>query len=254
MRIIQGDCTQKLLCLKDSEVDLIVTSPPYYNAKDYSVWPSYASYLDFLRDVFTKAYRVLKDGRMCCVNISVVIEPREHRRDSSKRIAIPFHFVNLMEDIGFVFLEDIVWVKPDGCAKNRNGGFYRSRKPIAYKPNIVNEYVFVFQKPMNGLIDDILKKCDKNLLEISKVKEDYERTNVWYIQPETKIKHPAPFPVKLSDRLIKYYSFVGDTVLDMFMGSGTTAVSAKKLNRECIGIELHSKYIDLMHTRLQNLK
>ena len=121
MRIIQGDCTQKLLCLKDSEVDLIVTSPPYYNAKDYSVWPSYASYLDFLRDVFTKAYRVLKEGRMCCVNISVVIEPREHRRDNSKRLAIPFHFVNLMEDIGFVFLEDIVWVKPDGCAKNRNG-------------------------------------------------------------------------------------------------------------------------------------
>ena len=196
-------------------------------------------------------FDVLKEGRMCVVNISAIIQPREKRSMESKRLAIPFHFVSLMEDIGFKFLEDIIWLKPEGSAKNRNGGFFNHRQPIAYKPNIVNEYVFVFQKPMSGLIDKILRKYKGEIRELSLVKDDYEKTNVWHIVPEQNSKHPAPFPVELSDKIVKYYSYVGDTVLDPFIGSGTLAVSCKKLKRNCVGFEIHKEYVDMAKNRLK---
>jgi DNA modification methylase len=85
------------------------------------------------------------------------------------------------------------------------------------------------------------------------VPDGYERTNVWHINPETASKHPAPYPVELAEKLVQYYSFVGDTVLDPYMGSGTTAVAAKKLNRSCIGFEIHSEYVDLAMTRVSSV-
>lgn len=235
-----------------NSVDLIFTSPPYFNAKEYSHYNTYNDYLDWLKEVFTECYRVIEEGRMCCVNISVVIEPRAKRSEESKRIALPFHFVNLMESIGFKFLEDIIWVKPDGSAKNRNGRFFQDRQPVQYKPNIVNEYIFVFQKPMNGLIDKIVRNYIGDIKEKSLVEDGYERTNVWCINPETKSKHPAPFPLELSDKIIKYYSYVNDTVLDPFMGSGTTAVSAINMNRNYIGFEKESIYCDMANKRINN--
>ena len=105
-----------------------------------------------------------------------------------------------MEEIGFEFLEDIIWMKPDGSAPNRNGGFYRHRKPIAYKPNIVTEYILVFKKPAPFLIDKVIKNE-------SLVADGYERTNVWQFNPDTSNWHPAPFPEALAERVIKYYSF-----------------------------------------------
>lgn len=190
---------------------------------------------------------------MCVVNISTIIQPRISRNHESRRIPLPFHFVNIMEDIGFKFLEDIIWVKPEGSAKNRNGGFLRHRQPVAYKPNVINEYIFVFQKPMKGLIDKIVRSYTGEIKEKSLVEDGYERTNVWYMNQETKSKHPAPFPKELSDKLIKYYSYVGDTVLDPFMGSGTTALSCKTMNRNYIGFEIHEKYINIANDRLNKI-
>lgn len=253
-KIYNEDCLRGIERLDENSVDLIITSPPYYNVKKYSQWETYDSYLLFLKNVFSKCFKVLKEGRMCCVNISVVIEPRAKRSEESKRIPIPFHFVNLMEDIGFKFLEDIIWVKPEGSVKNRNGGFYRHRQPVAYKPNIVNEYIFVFQKPMNGLIDKIVRSYKGNIKEKSLVKGEYDRTNVWYINPQTTSEHPAPFPKELSDRLIQYYSYVDDIILDPFMGSGTVAVSSIQFNRNYIGFEIHQKYCNLAEQRIYNFK
>lgn len=235
--------------LEDNSIDLVVTSPPYYNAKEYSHWNSYNEFLDWLKNVFALTYTKLKEGRMCCVNLSVIIEPRAKRNAESKRIPLPFHFVNLMEEIGFKFLEDIIWVKPEGAAKNRNGGFYRHRQPVAYKPNIVNEYIFVFQKPSPYLIDKIVRSYNGKRKEMSLVDDGYERSNVWYINPETKSKHLAPYPEKLCERLIKYYSYCGDVVLDMFMGSGTTAQASKANNRKYIGFEVNKEYYALAKKR-----
>jgi DNA modification methylase len=247
-KVYHMNCLEGLKQLKESneKIDLVVTSPPYFNARDYSTWATYEDYLVFLTDVFTLAYEVLKDGRMCAVNISVIIQPREKRNDESKRIALPFHFVNLMENIGFKFLEDIIWIKPEGASKNRNGRFFQDRQPVQYKPNIVNEYIFVFQKPMKGLIDKVLKTYKGEIKERSLVSGDYDRSNVWYINPKTNSKHPAPYPVELPEKIIKYYSYVGDVVVDPFSGEGNTFVACKKSERDFIGFEIHQKYIDLM--------
>lgn len=246
-KIYNMDCMDGIQLLDDNSIDLIVTSPPYYNAKEYSHWENYDNFLDWLGKIFTLAYQKLKKGRMCCVNLSVIIEPRVKRSAESKRIPLPFHFVNLMENIGFKFLEDIIWVKPEGAAKNRNGGFYRHRQPVAYKPNVVNEYVLVFQKPAPYLIDKILRSYKGETKYKSLVNDDYERSNVWYINPKTQSKHLAPFPDGLCDRLIKYYSYCGDIVLDMFMGSGTTAKVAKINDRKYIGFEINKTYYELAY-------
>ena len=248
-----GNCLEYMRTLEDESIDLIVTSPPYFNVKEYSHWETYNDYLKWLKDVFSEVYRVTKQGRMCCVNISTIIEPRAKRSEESKRIALPFHFVNIMEKIGFKFLEDIIWLKPEGAAKNRNGGFYQHRQPVAYKPNVVNEYIFVFQKPAPFLIDKIVRNYKGERKEKSLVHGDYERSNVWVINPETNSKHPAAYPEKLCDNLIKYYSYIGDTVLDPFMGSGTTGIACINTNRRFIGIELDEGYFNIAKQRIDEV-
>ncbi len=247
--LYHGDAEEGLRSLT-TRVQLTVTSPPYFNVKEYVSYESYTAYLDTLRRIFTLVYERTDDGRVCCVNISNILIPRVSRAHESKRIPLAFHFVGLMESIGWKFLEDILWIKPEGAAKNRNGGFFQHRQPLAYKPNTVNEYILVFQKPSPKLIDAIVRRYDAYTADASKVGADYERSNVWHINPETRSKHPAPYPVALVDRLIRYYSYVGDVVLDPFLGSGTTAVAAKHLRRHYIGYELHAEYIAMSEKRL----
>jgi len=252
-KIIHENCLTGLKNIKDESIHLTWTSPPYYNAKAYSTWEKYEDYLEFLRDVFSEVYRVTLPGRMCAVNLSPVIVQRESRAHESKRLAIPFHFFSIMEEMGWKYIDDIVWVKPEGAAINRNGGFFQHRKPVAYKPNIVSETIFIFQKPSNFLIDKIVRSYNDDVLEKSLVHGSYERSNVWQINPETKSKHLAPYPEKLSDNIVKYYSFHGDNVLDPFLGSGTTLVSCKKLERNGIGFEIHEEYIKMSESRLNEI-
>jgi DNA modification methylase len=206
--IINSSCIEGLQTLKEAstKVHLTVTSPPYFNVKDYVNYDSYNQYLDTLETVFKLVYDITHDGRMCCVNISNILIQRESRSKESKRIPLAFHFVALMEKIGWKFIEDIIWLKPEGSAKNRNGGFFQHRQPVAYKPNIVNEYIFIFQKPSKFLIDKIVRSYNDTISQQSKVSAEYERTNVWKIQPDTKSKHPAPYPEELVNRLVNYYS------------------------------------------------
>ena len=254
IEIINEDCLIGLKKIHEVCVDLTWTSPPYYNAKSYSEWNTYQDYLDFLENVFSEIYRITKEGRMCVVNLSPVIVQRESRAHESKRLAIPFHFFSIMEKMGWKYIDDIVWVKPEGAAINRNGGFFQHRKPVAYKPNLVSETILVFQKPAKFLIDKIVRSYKDEVLEKSLVLEEYERSNVWLINPETKSKHLAPYPEKLSDNIIKYYSFYGDLILDPFLGSGTTLVSCKKYGRNGIGFEIHKEYVDMSKTRLDNVE
>lgn len=247
------DCLKGLKKLCQNSIDLVITSPPYYNARSYSHWENYQDYAEWLEDVFSLVYEKLKEGRMCCVNLSVILESRKNRNSESKRIPLPFHFVNIMENIGFKFLEDIIWVKPEGAAKNRNGRFFLDRQPVQYKPNVINEYVLVFQKPSKYLIDKIVRSYNGDIKEKSLIKDGYERSNIWFICPETKSKHPAPFPEELCDKLIKYYSYVDDIVCDPFMGSGTTAKMAKINERNYIGFEISKEYCDMIEIRTNSM-
>ena len=253
--IINSCCIKGMTAMKNAnrKIQLTITSPPYYNVKDYVAYTDYSAYLTTLKTVFTLIHEITDDGRMCCVNLSNILIQRESRNSESSRIPLVFHFVPLMEGIGWKFIEDIIWVKPEGAAKNRNGGFFQHRQPVAYKPNIINEYIFVFQKPSMYLIDKIVRGYDAVTSLNSKVDDGYERTNVWKINPETKSKHPAPYPETLVENLIRYYSFCGDLVLDPFIGSGTTAVSSYKLNRKSIGFEIHKEYIDMFEKRIKTV-
>ena len=254
-QIINSCCIEGLTKMKNNNqsVQLTVTSPPYFNVKDYIKYSNYNEYLSTLKTIFSLVFDITDDGRMCCVNLSNILIQRENRNSESKRIPLVFHFVPLMENIGWKFIEDIIWVKPEGAAKNRNGGFFQHRQPVAYKPNIINEYIFVFQKPSKFIIDKIVRNYDAIASENSKVSDGYERTNIWKINPETKSKHPAPYPEELVNKLITYYSFVGDLILDPFIGSGTTAISAYKLNRKSIGFEIHMEYIKIFEDRIKNI-
>ena len=242
-KVVCGDSLILLPKLPKDSIDLIVTSPPYFNVKEEWMFDDVDSYLKFLELIFKGCERVLKPSRMCCVNISVSIIPRLSRNTQSQRIPIPFYFVPLMVDIGFEFLEDIIWVKPEGAVFNRNGGFHVNRKPVAYKPNVVTEYIFVFKKKADFLIDKVLR-------DDSLVVGDYERTNVWVMNPETHSEHPVPFPKELPLKCIQYYSYKGDVVLDPFCGSGTTLVVAKESDRNYIGFDHKANFVAMANKRL----
>jgi DNA modification methylase len=155
---------------------------------------------------------------------------------------------------GFTFIEDIVWIKPEPSVKNRNAGFYRHRKPLAYKPNSVTEYIMIYRKTTDKLIDWNLSRYDDDTINHSLIRGNYERSNAWHINPESSDSHPAVYPEELSDKIIQYYSFKGDVVLDPFMGSGTTAVSCKKLGRKWIGFERSEEFCKIARKRIKDYK
>lgn len=245
-RLFNEDCRDTMRRMANDCLHLVLTSPPYFNARKYSQYASVTNYMSEMKSIFRECHRVLMPSRMCIVVISPVLIERESRAQQSYRIPLPFYFVPMMEEIGFEFMEDIIWKKPDGSAKNRNGGFSQHRKPVAYKPNIVTEYILVFKKKAPFLLDKILQ-------EHSLVTMDYEATNVWQINPETDSWHDAPFPEKLAENCIRYYSYEGEIVYDPFGGSGTTGKVAEDLGRNWIMSELKSEYIPHILNRTTTL-
>lgn len=140
--IVWGDSRVVLRQLPDELFGLAITSPPYYNAKpQYSEYTDYAEYLTLLRDVFKQCHRTLQEGRFLIVNASPVLVRRPSRSKSSRRIPVPFHINQLLEEIGFEFLDDIIWVKPTGAGWNTGRGrrFAADRQPLQYKPVPVTE-------------------------------------------------------------------------------------------------------------------
>ena len=244
--IIYGDVHDTLEHIPNESIHLTFTSPPYYNARDYSIYQSYEQYLNFLEKVFMEVCRITKEGRFFILNTSPMIIPRISRTHSSKRYPIPYDIHHRLVKMGWEFVDDIIWVKPEASVKNRNAGFLRHRKPLAYKPNAITENLMVYRKKTDKLIDWNIKQYSSGKVEKSKVKEKYETTNVWYIDPTFDKVHNAVFPLELCDRVIKYYSFIGDLVFDPFAGIGTLGKSAMKLERNFFLIEKEERYINAM--------
>jgi len=251
---VKGDVIEVLKLLPSEIIDLTFTSPPYYNAKNYSKYKSYEAYLDFLTEVFREVYRVTKEGRFFVLNTSPVIIPRVGRKYKSKRYAIPFDIHCRLTDIGWEFVDDIIWIKPSGSAKNRIGGFLQHRKPLTYKPNPVVEYIMVYRKKTTKLIDWNIRQYDKETVEKSKVWGEVDKTNVWYINPDSDPFHEAVFPEELCEKVVKYYSFVGDLVFDPFAGRGTLGKVAVALGRKFFMIEKDEKYFSYMMQFVGKLK
>lgn len=243
-----GDCVEKCSELDDNSVDLIITSPPYFNAKEYDKEDnnfgnnkSYQEYLEKIESILVELLRVTVPGGRVIWNTSPVL-------DSGDRVPIPFHTNQLFEDLGFIFEEDIVWEKPAGAAKLRAGGWAKNKgRPLTWHPNIVTEYIMVYKKPGKKEKTD---KFDGIRTYYDPIPKDLW-TNVWKFVPETnKHYHDAPFPEELVKRCILLYSFKGDVILDPFLGSGTTLKVARALERNGIGIELSPRYMEIAKENL----
>jgi len=240
--IVNGDVLELLPYVPEDSIHLTFTSPPYYNARDYSIYSSYSDYLAFLQKVFAEVYRITKEGRFFVLNTSPIIIPRASRNHSSKRYPIPFDIHPFLIEMGWEFIDDIVWEKPEFAVKNRIAGFLQHRKPLAYKPNAVTEMIMVYRKKTTRLLDWNIHQYDSRIVNDSKVKDGFETTNVWKIDPKYDKLHSAVFPIELCNKVISYYSMVGDLVFDPFGGSGTMAKSAHGLRRNFFLTEIDTNY------------
>jgi DNA modification methylase len=248
--VVHGDVQEIIKYVPDESVHLTFTSPPYYNARDYSIYQNYDEYLSFLEKVFKEVHRITKEGRFFILNTSPIIIPRISRQHSSNRYPIPYDIHPFLIKMGWEFIDDIVWVKPEASVKNRNAGFFQHRKPLAYKPNAVTEMLMVYRKKTDKLIDWNIRQYSWDIINKSKVLEEYETTNVWRIDPTFDKVHTAVFPLELPNRVIKFYSFVGDLIFDPFAGSGTLGRAVLSLNRNFFLTEKEAKYIDRIKEEL----
>lgn len=215
-----GDCLEILPTLSD--IDLIVTSPPYFNAKEYSHFETYWDYSDFMWDFISLSYGCLKDGGRICLNV-----PDGYGRDPW--IPIYSNCLDLVIKAGFTVRGSIVWNKGTGAGKTSWGSWRSSSSPCLIDEH---EMIIVAHKGVPRIKGSPIGK------------EDFLQSihSVWNIKPETKRDHPAPFPLELPKRLVTLYSGVGDMVLDPFMGSGTTGLACIQIERNFTGIERDEEY------------
>lgn len=251
--IALGDAAEILQDFPEECVDLIFTSPPYYNARpEYEDYVSYEAYLLKMRQVIRAGHRVLNEGRFFVMNVSPILIRRTSRGASSRRIAVPFDMHRLFIEEGFDFVDDIIWMKPEGAgwATGRGRRFAADRNPLQYKPVPVVEYILVYRKHTPRLLDwNIRSHPNQALVQASKIADGYEVTNVWQISPTYDKEHPAVFPEELAAKVITYYSFVDDVVLDPFAGSGTVGLAATRLKRRFVLVEKEPKYVELLRER-----
>lgn len=255
--IVQGDAEFTLAELPAESVDLVFTSPPYFNARpDYTEYAAYEEYLGKMRRIIQQSHRLLSEGRFFVINVSPVLIRRTDRTKASRRIAVPFDLHRIFIEEGFDFIDDIIWEKPSGAgwATGRGRRFAADRTPLQYKAVPVTEYVLVYRKSTDRLIDwNIRNHPDQDAVQRSKISDGYEQTNIWKISPSYSKSHPAIFPNELADRVIRYYSFEGDVVLDPFGGSGTTGKVAYSLNRKFVMAEMDPDYVEFMKAQLAKI-
>lgn len=253
--LLLGDAVDVLEEYPRDSMQMVFTSPPYFNAKpECHESVGYAEYLGLLQSVFTKCHAVLSEGRFLIVNTSPVLIRRAHRQASSRRVPITYDIHRLLDDIGFDFIDDIIWQKPEGAGWHLGRGrrFAADRQPLQYKAVTVTENVTVYRKRTDKLIDwNIRHHPDQNAAEQSRIADGYERTNIWRIHPASHRRHPAVFPDALAERVIRYYSFRGDMVLDPFAGTGTTGRVAHAMGRRFTLIEKSPEYFDAMLSDLR---
>lgn len=247
--LVTGDCRQ--MSYTDNEsVDLIVTSPPYWQLKDYGnpsqigFNQSYSEYIDSLNLVWMECFRVLKSGCRLCINIGDQFA-RAAYYGRYKVVPIHSEIIRFCETIGFDYMGAIIWQKPTTMhtsgGSNVMGSYPYPRGGIV---KIDYEYILLFKKPGAS------KAISQEKRDASKLTDEEWNTffsSHWNFMGERQNKHIAVFPEELPYRLIRMYSFWGDTVLDPFMGSGTTALAAIRNGRNAIGYEINpdfSKFYD----------
>jgi len=251
-KIINGDSRQ-MSELKDRSVHLIITSPPYWQLKDYGTEnqigfnDSYESYINNLNLVWSECFRVLHDGCRLCINIGDQFA-RSVYYGRYKVIPIHSEIIKFCEAIGFDFMGQIIWQK--ATTMNTTGGgavmgsFPHPRNGIV---KLDFEYILLFKKQGNA--PKPTQEQKDNSIMTNEEWNTYFNGH-WYFNGAKQDKHLAMFPEELPHRLIKMFSFPNEIVLDPFLGSGTTSLSAKNLNRNSIGYEINSEYISIIKGKI----
>ncbi len=244
-RIVFGDC-RSMREIPDESVHLMVTSPPYYNAPfDYpDLFKDYDDFLGLMRDFSKDLYRVLASGRIACFVTDDMLVKGE-------KYPVVADTTRIMLDAGFRYRDRITWVKPKGYVRisRRSGVVLQHPYPMYYYPDNIQESILIFQK---GRFDySYLKGLPEGTLEKSRIPVDEYNSQDWYLTvwnitnvlpfKERLEKGVAAFPEEIPRRLVKLYSFVSETVLDPFLGSGTTAKVARELGRNSWGYEVDTE-------------
>jgi DNA modification methylase len=251
-KIIIGD-SRNMMEVADESVHLVITSPPYWQLKDYGNGnqigfdDSYEDYINGLNIVWNQCHRVLKKGCRLCVNIGDQFA-RSVYYGRYKVIPIRTEIIKFCETIGFDYMGAIIWQKVTTC--NTTGGatimgsFPFPRNGIL---KIDYEFILIFKK--HGAAPKVSRETkEKSRMTIEEWNQFF--AGHWNIPGEKQDKHLAMFPEEVPSRLIKMFSFVNDTVLDPFLGSGTTSLAAKKLNRNSIGYEINPEFLPLIKEKL----
>jgi DNA modification methylase len=239
--------------VEDESVDLVVTSPPYWHIKDYGV-PGQIGYgqslHEYLRDlyyVWQECFRVLRPGSRLCLNIG---DQFARAAVYGRYKVIPLHaeFIAQGEKIGFDFMGSIIWQKK--TTMNTSGGA-TVMGSYPYPPNgvieIDYEFIHIFKKSGKN------KKVSKEIKEVSKLTKDEWKeyfAGHWHFGGARQLGHEAMFPQELPKRLIRMFTFRGDTVLDPFLGSGTTVQAALKTGRNAVGYEINETFLKVIQEKL----
>jgi site-specific DNA-methyltransferase (adenine-specific) len=255
-RLLLGDSRERLRQIRDESVALALTSPPYWTLKEYEETPGqlgaiedYERFLDELDRVWREVFRVLVPGGRLIVVVGDVNIPRKHPV-FKRHLVFPLH-ASIQErarKIGFDNLAPIIWHKIANAAYEAGGGgFYgKPYEPGAVVKNDV-EYILFFRKPGRYRRPTVAQRLASVIPE---AEHKVWFNQIWRIGGASTKDHPAPFPLKLAERLVRMFSFAEDTVLDPFMGTGTTNVAALRWGRNSVGVELVPRYFELAKKRL----
>ncbi|HOC53056.1 MAG TPA: site-specific DNA-methyltransferase [Caldisericia bacterium] len=251
-KIIIGD-SRWMKEVSDESVHLIVTSPPYWQLKDYGnekqigFNDTYEEYINNLNLVWNECHRILHKGCRLCINIGDQFA-RSVYYGRYKVIPIRTEIIKFCESVGFDYMGAIIWQKVTTCHTTGGatvmGSFPYPRNGII---KLDYEFILIFKKYGNP------PKVSKEIKEKSKLtQEEWNQyfSGHWTFPGEKQNKHLAMFPEELPRRLIKMFSFIGDTVLDPFLGSSTTSLAAKKINRNSIGYEINEDFLSLIKEKL----
>ncbi len=259
-QVVVGDARE--MSLEPESVHLVVTSPPYWTLKDYRENPGQlghvADYDEFLQDldkVWQRCYRALvPGGRLVCVVGDVCLS---RRKNNGRHTVVPLH-ASIQEhcrQLGFDNLAPIIWHKISNAVYEAtgNGGAFLG-KP--YEPNAVikNDIEFILmQRKPGGYRSPSVATRILSVIGDANHKEWFQQIWTGLTGASTR-NHPAPYPLELAERLIRMFSFVGDTVLDPFLGTGTTMLAAMRHGRNSIGYEIDDKYAAFAQKRVNDSK
>jgi len=250
-----GDCREVMKLIEIESVHLVVTSPPYYNARGYSQYETYQHYLNFMEEVITELHRLLVPGGYFCLNTTSITERKKNNEFINRKLYfIPYDLLKICEKIGFELIWDVIWLKPKSTQALWRSSDYNYNHPYPFHPylNCFHEYIWILRKGEPRIISsDVLNENKINKATI--LKYSYREWEFKVATP-SKEMHPAPYPLSLPKYCIELYSIKGDVVLDPFLGTGTTTKAAMLLNRNSYGIEANKEYKKLIIQKIKKQK